>query len=278
MSISGLLPLRTLVEGIFGNCNRIVSHIQALAPSLTEPQLDGILISQLICQPPLRIQPFGCEVEFTCSFIGGTAQFEGLEIGDLLFSLRVNDSSGFRRGKLALCQSKALKAKFVKSHNQYEFQNSSRYTALLTKTASKSKSETQYARIERYEKSVGATPVFYLLYNPTQVPSVVNYSPHFPKPCDAGIRVMSTQALRRAISNAGDPSVPTFDNLKPIQHLRLEEFVGQLVSCQLVAPTNSEEQFNRQRDQVSELVRPSFMINIEMHVDKDLSVETIFEG
>lgn len=135
----------------------------------------------------------------------------------------------------------------VTAPRQFNFSEHSRYKALVTGLG-------QYKAITEYEKR-NSIPVYYLLYNPTRIPStvVLPISPQVrtSHACEVGCRVVPASQLRAAIAGKPEGSSPAyrdlttslpapFDNQAHCSGWRLEHFVvNLLLECDVGYIANS---------------------------------------
>src|ERR1043166_2852728 len=181
------------LRSVFGKCNAAVSHQLNTVPFTHEPALDQLLISELNkAAVPTRFRG-AWTVYIDTHFLGGRAMFYNWEIADIGLLAIFRDRGRVARIKVALLQSKRLYAEEQKrlddlqpmyrlgfSHllagkpafarvareRSFHFTENCRYSE-LTKDAE------QFKRIADYEASK-SIPVYYLLYNPSALPTTIS--------------------------------------------------------------------------------------------------------
>ena len=255
----------------FGTCNRRVATVVSNAPTTHEVPLDMTFIQSFLdISAPHRFDS-GWTVQISTHYLGGGrhwAEFDDWprkwEIADIGLLVLFRQGGKLLRSKVALLQSKRLYAdeldwdedspidymsgfsrlyqpeetwSQVLQPRQFSFADSSRYQALRI-------GDHQYGAIRGYEEQ-RHIPVYYLLYNPLQIPSttLVPLTPGrdpIDDACTVGCRVVPARDLRQVRHGGQDGSSPTYGELassitSPFEKApsqagwRLEEFVVNLL-------------------------------------------------
>jgi len=258
----------------FKGCNEHVSALLSRVPTTHEPNLDMAFIEHFAgVSAPVQF-PSGWVVELSTHFLGGGRHFSEMlgmpprwEIADIGFLVLFRQGGQLLRSKVALLQSKRLYAdeldwdednpldymvgfrrlyrgdeewSNVVGPRRFGFTEQSQYKALV-------KGVQQYSGIASYETQRGI-PVYYLLYNPWQVPHSVVFpltaAPQAAGTCDLGCRVVPSSDVRSVLADRPDGSSPSLDDLRRFlpgpftrdEHQsgwRLEHFVVDLLlDCQ----------------------------------------------
>lgn len=250
---------------VFLTCNERVSLKLSDAPHTHEESLDMTFVESFSHHESPVTLPSGWTMRFETHFIGGRRHWAKWEIADIGLLVMLRAGGKQRITKVALLQSKRLYPNEIefdeKDYEEYmmgfrrlfeqdveweemikprafTFDDSSKYKALLVE-------DEQYKAIKGYEDE-HKMPVYYLLYNPAQIPLTV----HVPRMtvgqktliCDVGCRVAPAKNVRNTLSNSASGSSPTYKELHAIvptttltysENWRLEDFaVDLLLSCQ----------------------------------------------
>jgi hypothetical protein len=192
---------------------------------------------------PFRF-PSGWVVEISTHYLGGGRHFgdwpefpRRWEIADIGFLVLFRQAGKLLRSKVALLQSKRLypdelewdedspldytigfRRLFkenddwadVTAARSFSFTPKSRYKALMTGVH-------QYTAIAQYETARNI-PVYYLLYQPWQVPHTVVFPLtndfHVTGVCEVGCRVVPARKLREALAGQPEGHSPAYDELR----------------------------------------------------------------
>lgn len=257
------------LRATFAECNDYVSGKLSNLPTTYETSLDMALIERLSSVPTPILTASGWTINISTHFLGGGRHFaewpgeRRWEVADIGVLVLFRQGHKLIRSKVALLQSKRLYADeidwdednpldymlgfgrlleddtdwgAVVRPRPFTFTRESRYKALR-------KGDQQYRAIAGYENSRGV-PVYYLLYNPLEIPSTRHLPAHAGEvdshTNDVGCRVLPATALHRAIADLQEHATPRFLDLPPSAELlllqgddlpgwRLEEFIADLV-------------------------------------------------
>lgn len=266
--------VRDWLRAVFAGCNERVSSTITQVPTIHEVPLDMTFIQHFLAVSSPRRLPSGWTVEVSTHYLGGGRHFAPWddwptrwEIADIGLLIVFRQSGKVLRSKVALLQSKRLypdEQDFdeespldymvgfgrlfhsdddwaaVTEPRRFSFTTDSHYRALMTGVP-------QYDAIATYETQRNI-PVYYLLYNPRQIPSSAIIplagEPELTGTCEVGCRVVPATQLRRALADNTIGHSPTYGELhaslgepfSPDTHpagWRLEHFVIDLVlDCQ----------------------------------------------
>lgn len=233
------------LKGVFAACNERVSGTMTQVPTTYELSLDMTFIQHfLTVSAPHRLRS-GWTAEISTHFLGGGRHYgewgdwpRRWEIADIGLLVAFRHGGKLLRSKVALLQSKRLYPNeqeleednpidyvvgfgrllhsdddwtAITEPRSFGFTEDSRYKALLTGTP-------QYHAIASYETQKNI-PVYYLLYNPLQIPS----SAIMPLTgerlltndrCDVGCRVVPATQLRSALRKNPDGHSPAYGELR----------------------------------------------------------------
>ncbi|GAA1880729.1 hypothetical protein [Asanoa iriomotensis] len=262
--------VRLWLSGVFAGCNERVASTMTQVPTIHEVPLDMTFIQHFLGVSAPRRFPSGWSVEISTHYLGGGRHYgewgdwpRRWEIADIGLLVVYRQGGKVLRSKVALLQSKRLypdeqpfdedtpieyMAGFGRLFHSdedwaaitepriFNFTEGSRYRALLTGV-------TQYNAIASYERQRNV-PVYYLLYNPRQIPSSASVPiTDVSEPsgaCDVGCRVVPALQLRTALAGQPDGHSPAYEELRaslgepfaPEVHpagWRLEHFVADLL-------------------------------------------------
>ncbi len=268
--------VRSWLLGVFGSCNERVSRIVSDVPTTHETPLDMSFIQHFvgITGAPHRFTS-GWTVDLSTHYLGGGRHFADWpggpprwEIADIGLLVLFRQGGKLVRSKVALLQSKRLYAEeldwdedlridyeigfrrlfqsdddwaHVTEPRRFGFTERSSYKALVSGVH-------QYQAIADYELQ-RQIPVYYLLYNPCQIPSetslpIPQNRPPSTAPCDIGCRVLPASQLRAVLHSKPDGSSPEYGDLRTslqapfttaAHHAgwRLEHFVDLLLECEV---------------------------------------------
>jgi len=227
---------------VFRTCNEEASSKLTCVPNAHEPWIDFAIIENL-----QRVSvPYRFKSEWLVSidthWLGSAPMWPEAwprwEIADIGFLVMFRTATKLVRSKVALLQSKRLYSDKGRPESPEELQRyyrrgfgrmfatdeqfaemthpklfrfggDSEYSALT-------KGSDQWAAVEDYERTK-QIPVYYLLYNPLQVPMDVAV-PHTDgavksDECKAGCRIVPCRFIRRLMSNAAEGRSPTYDDV-----------------------------------------------------------------
>lgn len=292
--------VRSGLLDVFGTCNERISKLITDVPTTHETPLDMTFIQHFLgVSAPFRF-PSGWTVDLSTHYLGGGRHWgdwpdwpRRWEIADIGLLVLFRQGGNLLRSKVALLQSKRLypdeldwdedspldymigfrrllpdtdEWSAVMAPRRFSFTDQSRYKALVT-------GHTQYKAITDYENH-RKIPVYYLLYNPVQIPSasVLPISPDRPQTspsCDVGCRVVPAGQLRTVLDGKPAGSSPAYGDLRsslpmpfndPQHHAgwRLEHYVvNLLLECETGYIANSPNDgglnyiFNRRSGPIS---------------------------
>jgi hypothetical protein len=222
---------------VFRECNSRVSTKLSRIPTNHESSLDFTFIESLThFESPFKTAS-GWIIRIETHYLGGWRQFRQWEIADIGLIVTLRQHGRLRAAKTVLLQSKRLYPNELNfdedkkidyevgfgrlfhpadpfqvagRNRSFTFTVSSQYKALL-------KDDNQYLAIEQYEKIVGV-PVYYLLYNPRQIPwttsiPIVSIRPKRVGPVKIGARVLPATNLRNSVAARSPGYSPAFLNL-----------------------------------------------------------------
>lgn len=253
------------VRDIFRTCNEETSAFVTAQPNVHETTLDHSLIHHLSRQARPQLLPSEWLVRIETHYLGSGRHFGVWEIADIGLLVVFRKSGCVMRTKVGLLQCKRLYANEQKydedeyqdyaigfgrlfgvdeesdsvfSHRQFTFTEESRYKALKA-------GADQRKNIDDYV-NVSGIPVFYLFYNPWQIPwSVVlpvEGDEKLPPKCSVGCRVVPADVVDAILGNLTDAVSPSYaevcrglpDAFGQPEHgggWRLEHFVTELLRC-----------------------------------------------
>ncbi len=276
------------LRGVFAGCSERVSATMTQVPTIHEVPLDMTFIQHFLSVSAPRRFWSGWAVEISTHYLGGGRHYSEWggwplrwEIADIGLLVVFRQGGNVLRSKVALLQSKRLYPDeqeldedspidymigfgrlfhsdddwaAVTAPRSFGFTEESRYKALMTGV-------TQYNAIASYERQRNI-PVYYLLYNPWQIPSStllpLTSEHEMSGPCEVGCRVVPASQLRNALVGRADGYSPAYGELRsslgdpfaPQVHpagWRLEHFVVDLVlECDTgyIAQSRSDEGLN----------------------------------
>ena len=270
------------LKSVFAGCNDYVTAKLSAMPNTYETALDIALIEHLSTVPtPVTISS-GWTVNIATHFLGGGRHFaespggRRWEIADIGVVILFRRAGRLIRPKVALLQSKRLYAKEIDWNEDYADEidwneessvdymigldrlleddidwgvvaNPRRFTFTEeSRCKALRKGDHQYRAIAGYQPMSGV-PIYYLLYNPAQLPSTREL-PAQPgriaaMPNEVGCRVIPATELQNALVALEDLATPQFRDLPPASALpllpgdslpgwRLEEFIADLtIQC-----------------------------------------------
>lgn len=236
--------VREWLRDVFGGCNSSVATTISRMPTIHEVPLDMAFIRHFLDVSAPRRFPSGWTVEISTHYLGGGrhfAEFEDWprrwEIADIGLLVVFREGGRLLRSKVALLQSKRLypdEQEFdedspldymtgfgrlfrgddewaaITEPRRFGFTPDSRYKALLTGV-------TQYRNIASFESQCDV-PVYYLLYNPLQIPSSTTLpltgGASVSGVCEVGCRVVPARRLRAALAQRPDGHSPGYGELR----------------------------------------------------------------
>jgi hypothetical protein len=291
--------VRGWLSETFGACNERVSRLITDVPTTHETPLDMTFIQHFLSVSAPHVFPSGWTVEISTHYLGGGRHWADWqdwprkwEIADIGFLVQFRQAGKLIRSKVALLQSKRLYAdelhldedvpydymvgfgrlfkddqpwSDVVAPRRFGFTDQSRYQALMTGPG-------QYAAIRDYEEN-RKVPVYYMLYNPTTIPTstTVPITPGAASSgaIDVGCRIVPASQLRSLLTGTPDGSTPSYGDLSAGLPLpfdqqrhragwRLESFVVDLLlECEVGYVANSPSDgglnyiFNRRSGPIS---------------------------
>ncbi|MET8983837.1 hypothetical protein ABZW49_00140 [Nonomuraea wenchangensis] len=259
--------MREWLRGVFAECNQRVSRTITQIPTTYETALDMTFIQHFLGVSAPHRFPSGWVADISTHFLGGGRHYFNWEVADIGVLVIYRQRGKVLRSKIALLQSKRLYPNelewdedndlnyargfgrlfqqdddwdAVTAPRNFGFSDQSKYKALVTGVK-------QYDVIAEYEEKY-KIPIYYLLYNPLQIPfsvtlpisGAVDYAPE----CRVGCRVIPAKDLRGLLASRPLGHSPAFgeicnDLLGPFaeeQHTagwRLEHFlVDSLLNCE----------------------------------------------
>jgi hypothetical protein len=236
--------VQTWLRNSFQSCNEHVSAVLSRVPTNHETTLDMSFIDHFAgIASPFQF-PSGWVVQVSTHYLGGgrhVGDWPGLprrwEIADIGILVLFRQRGRLIRSKVALLQSKRLYPDELEwdednpldyvvgfgrlmqpdddwadviAPRPFSFTPQSRYKALVTGV-------NQYKAIAQYEAE-RQIPVYYLLYNPWQIPHTVTfplaagYEVH--GACEVGCRIVSAQQLRTALDGQPEGHSPAYEELE----------------------------------------------------------------
>jgi hypothetical protein len=291
--------VREWLSQTFGACNERVSRLITDVPTTHETPLDMTFIQHFLAVSAPHVFRSGWTVDISTHYLGGGRHWADWpdwprkwEIADIGFLVQYRQAGKLIRSKVALLQSKRLYAdelsldedvpydymvgfgrlfrddepwSDVIEPRRFGFSEQSRYQALITRTG-------QYSAIRDYEDT-RKVPVYYMLYNPTTIPTstVVPIAPGASSSgsLEVGCRIVPAAQLRGVMASAADGSTPSygdltarlpapFDQERHRAGWRLEDFVVDLLlECEVGYIANSPSDgglnyiFNRRTGPIS---------------------------
>jgi len=266
--------VRLWLSGVFAGCNERVAGTMTQVPTIHEVPLDMTFIQHFLSVSAPHRFPSGWTVEISTHYLGGGRHYgewgdwpRRWEIADIGLLVVFRQGGKVLRSKVALLQSKRLYpdeqdldedapvdymigfGRLLHSDDDwaavtpprtFSFTEHPRYQPLMTGV-------TQHNAIASYEQQRNI-PVYYLLYNPHQVPSsaiVPLIGEQEPKgTCEVGCRIVPARQLRIMLTGQPHGHSPAYgelhaslgDPFTPALHpagWRLEHFVaGLLLDCE----------------------------------------------
>lgn len=256
--------VRAYLHGIFAGANHSSSSYLTAVPNAHEPHLDTALVSSIARHArPVQFDN-DWVVKLDTHFLGNSRYWGRWEIADIGLLLMFRRRGDLLRTKVALLQSKRLYPNEQKSEDEpnyvgfgalresekaflnsvaprtFRFNSESRYRALQV-------DDGQYVAIDDYE-SLSQIPIYYLFYNPAEIPLDVELPCIDPDAAienvSVGCRVMPYQFFRNdVVPNLTTLSptygevcladTPPFDDPAHEGGWRLEEFVvNRFIKCE----------------------------------------------
>lgn len=238
------VDVRDWLHGVFAGCNERVAETMTQVPTTHEVPLDMTFIQHFLGVSAPRRFLSGWTVEISTHYLGGGRHYSEWgdwprrwEIADIGLLVVFRQAGKVLRSKVALLQSKRLypdEQEFeedvpidfmigfdrlfhddddwaeVTEPRRFEFTEDSRYKALLTGNG-------QYQSIASYEQQRNI-PVYYLLYNPWQIPSSavlpLTGGQSMSGPAQVGCRVVPANQLRSALSGQPDGHSPAYGEIR----------------------------------------------------------------
>lgn len=265
--------VRSWLKSTFAGCNERAARTMTQTPTIHEVPLDMTFIQHFLSVSVPRRLPSGWVVEISTHYLGGGRHFgewdpwpRRWEIADIGLLVMFRQGGTLLRSKVALLQSKRLypneqeldedvpldyamgfRRLFhsdddwneVTESRQFAFTQESRYKALITDVP-------QYNAIASYEAQRNI-PVYYLLYNPLQIPSTaivpLTSDNEATGPCEVGCRIVPARHLRGALVGKPTGYSPSYGELRDTlgspfigdvhtSGWRLEDFVELLIECE----------------------------------------------
>lgn len=244
--MSGFLELIEEVRKIFALSNQYISEKISLHPNIHEPFLDNEFVTArhlMPYAPPAIVLPSGWKCRIDLRFTGGVYFGGEREVADLAILVHFRKNNQPVRTKIALCQSKRLYPKRTAARRSahrvnFKFTDDCHYKALKVR-------DEQWKTILHWEKE-RSIKVYYVLYNPCELPSSVDVPLDLQKlpslNCVVGARVLPAIDLRKALTSQSDDYVPTYKDLynkapnllSYKENWRLEDFVSELlIGCKV---------------------------------------------
>jgi len=230
---------------VFGSCNERVASIVTEVPTTHETPLDMTFVQHFLGVSAPHHFESGWTVDLSTHYLGGGRHWSEWpdwplrrwEIADIGLLVLFRQRGKLMRSKVALLQSKRLYpdeldwdedspldyavgfARLYRSDEdwgqvmaprQFTFTSQSRYKALVSGVG-------QYKAIANYEEQ-RKIPVYYLLYNPLDVPTTTTIPitpgrPPTAAPCNVGCRVIPAAHLRAVLNGQPDGSSPAYGEL-----------------------------------------------------------------
>lgn len=237
------VDVREWLSQTFGACNERVSRLITDVPTTHETPLDMTFIQHFLGVSVPHAFQSGWTVEISTHYLGGGRHWADWpdwprrwEIADIGFLVQFRQAGKLIRSKVALLQSKRLYADEldldedvpydfmvgfgrlfkqdetwgeVTAARRFGFTDESRYRALITGAG-------QYVAIREYEEKRGV-PVYYMLYNPTKIPTstIVPIAPGATTngALEVGCRIVPATQLRVIMATAAEGSSPSYGEL-----------------------------------------------------------------
>jgi len=248
------------VRQVFAAANDRVSRKMSNHPSMHEESLDHTLIDELTDAPAAFFAAEGAAVRIESHWLGGRWMYGRWEIADIALMILLRRNGGLVQRKVALLQTKRLYSNEIavetlerddfeigigrlgdrtdpeipmSRQRAFSFDEESKYGAM-------SAGSDQVGRIEAYVRQ-RRIPVFYVLYNPRQLPCRGEYPALNGARSDeanlVGCRVQAMADVHGHLSSLREGQHPTFGGLNEpgegIEHKaggsagwRLEDFVA----------------------------------------------------
>jgi hypothetical protein len=222
------------IKRVFAEANATVTRKLSEIPTTHEPSLDMSLIDSL-SRVPQSPPIFGWQVRLETHFLGGRALFANWEVADIGLLVFIRQGGKLLRTKLALLQSKRLYPDELKKLPDLRERYRVGFASLLTsdevyQDATRARSfhftrksryrafvfgNQQHQVVTHYEKDTGV-PVYYLLYNPMDVPltaTVPLATPLTRRRPVVGARVVPASVLTHALGASRAGKSPTFADI-----------------------------------------------------------------
>jgi hypothetical protein len=223
---------------VFRHCNHEAASKLSLVPNAHEPWIDFAIIENLQrVSSPYKFKSDWL-VSITTHWLGYAPMWDRWEIADIGFLVMMRSGGKVVRSKVALLQSKRIYAQEQKPETpeeirkyyyrgfsrlyaddkdfiamtrprQFQFAIDCEYSALQ-------KDSEQWKVVEKYEAKT-EIPVYYLLYNPLQIPLSVSV-PHgekdvLPKENDVGCRIVPCRHLHGMMKGEKSGTSPSYHQL-----------------------------------------------------------------
>jgi hypothetical protein len=236
--------VRRWLNGVFAGCNERAATTMTQVPTIHEVPLDMTFIQHFVGVRSPRRFPSGWTVEIGTHYLGGGRHYgewgdwpRRWEIADIGILVVFRQEGKVLRSKVALLQSKRLYPNeqeldedtpfdyavgfrrlfysdddwaAVTDPRRFTFTEHTRYRALMTAVP-------QYNAIASYEDQLNI-PIYYLLYNPRQIPSTavvpVTEEQSTIGRCDVGCRVLPARQLRDVLATQPDGHSPAYGELR----------------------------------------------------------------
>lgn len=241
-------------RSVFAEANRRVTERLINVPNIRETSLDDGLVEAIIPFSPPRILPSSAVVGMQIHNIGGLRRYGRWETADIAVLVFVYRANMLIAQKIGFLQSKRLfplnhdvdeddavtfdyglnrylnldpHSPLGKINRKFEFARRSKYASLKS-------GDKQLAAIDKLNKEFGES-VFYLFYNPPQIPSKTQYpvatyqSVAFPP---LGCRVATAAEINATLSRLPKGLSPTFSRVTEAaksSNWRLEEWAADLL-------------------------------------------------
>src|SRR5579872_1321529 len=235
--------VRTWLLGVFRACNDRVTNLISEVPTMHEVSLDMTFIQHFLGVSAPHQFSSGWTVDLSTHYLGSGRHWaewpdwpRRWEIADIGVLVMFRQGGKLIRTKVALLQSKRLypdelewdedspldymvgfgrlfreddEWRVVTAPRHFGFTEQSRYKALVTGLG-------QYAAITAYEQQ-HTIPVYYLLYNPTQIPTTATL-PIEPgrrpaRASEVGCRIVPAAQLRNVLAPKAEGSSPAYGDL-----------------------------------------------------------------
>ena len=249
------IPHRVIsfIKRIFANSNRTVARAMDSNPNLREEYLDQLFLSSLIPLNRVAIQvpKTSWIIRIDTHFLGSRWMWKNWEIADIGVLVTFRHKGHVQRSKVGLLQSKRLYANEVLEPVSEDDLNPIGFGSLLqsdeifqkessSRTFSFSResiyrqivyNDEQYKAIRDYER-YNRIPVYYMLYNPSLLPSVLKIPAESlsKRRVTEGCKVITSEEVRKVTNvTKASPSYSELELDRP--HLRIEDFIEDLVLC-----------------------------------------------